>query len=72
MNAFDEWVADTILELGGNPAEYLCGLARKRLLTYVETRVVDCQEAFSGFYNSEFLGFMPPATIAPTNLTYLH
>ena len=41
--AFQEWVANTVQELGGNKAQCLRDLRQKLVPTSLETRAVACQ-----------------------------
>ena len=80
MNAFDEWVLDTVLDLSEYKTERLCGMPHKDTLTFRETsretRMDACQVGVLGVFatvdNSDYLASMPLSMIAPTNLAFLH
>lgn len=72
MTPFHLWVANTIAELGGNPAYYLQGLQREQALTYAADRIGACQGGFECFFNDDIQASMRDFAIVPTNLTYLH
>jgi len=69
MNAFTEWVADTVVELGGNRPACLQYLQRKYALTFQQDRIPDVS---SYFFNYENVDAMRLAVRARTNLMVLH
>jgi len=69
MNPFHEWIANTVLELGGNRSACLQYLQRKHALTSAATRMVDVS---SFFFDVENVDSMRCATEVDTNLKVLH
>lgn len=72
MTPFQRWVANTIQELGGNPALYLCGVQRKCALTYEKTRMIACQVANANYFAYDNVDSMRDFAIVTTNNVWLH
>ena len=72
MTAFEQWVVNTIVELGGNPSEYLCGSWRKWALTSTETRMDACQGGFEDYLQPNNPALARCFVIVPTNLEHFH
>jgi len=71
-NYFYLWVANTILELGGNPGQYLCGVGREWLLTSVQSRTSACQGGSENYFDEQNLDFMRDSAVVTTNKRVLH
>ena len=65
--AFREWVANTMTKLGGNPAQYLCGIQEECALTYGATRMNACQGVFDIYFHTENLDLTRVFVIVPTH-----
>jgi len=68
MDYFQKWVDNTILKLGGIAPQYPCGLQRKLVPTYTETRMDACQGVQRIISNVYFVDFMRVGRLGTTNL----
>ena len=72
MTAFQQWVANTVVNLGGSLALYQQGLERKRALTSFVSGMDACQDAGVVCLEINFPMSMRLTSEAPTNLDRIH
>ena len=68
MDHFQQWVNNTVLNLGGIAPQYPCGLQRKLVPTITETRMDACQGVQRIISNVYFVDFMRVSRLGTTNL----
>jgi hypothetical protein len=72
VTPFHRWVANTIQDLGGNPALYLCGLEQKLAPTYAVTRMPACQVVKADYFERDNVDSMRDFAVVTTNKSWLH
>lgn len=72
ITPFHRWVANTVQNLGGNSTTYLCGIGRKLVPTFDETRIAPCQWGFDIYFVDNSQALACDFAVVDTNKRWLH